>query len=184
MTIDDSWYEIVDGQNLEQGDLIGQCPVYIPEYSTSIVEEPEAEKNLTYAITAKEYTYDVVIMTQSCDLGNGKVQSVVLCAYWSLDEMISQNEKLRPKKMQEKIRQGYLPNLYMLNKCTLKERAQGIQIIDFRMVFTVPHDFLRQFAGFQGKRLRLRSPYKEKMSQAFGSFFARVGLPKDIPSFA
>ena len=59
----------------------------------------------------------------------------------------------------------------------------GIQIVDFRLMFTMPFDFLTQFAESQGKRLRLLSPYKEKLSHAFGHFFSRVGLPQDIPPF-
>jgi hypothetical protein len=98
--------------------------------------------------------------------------------------MIARDEKIKPKKVLEKIRQGQSPNYYMLNACTLKEFPQGIQIVDFRSMFTMPFSFLTQFAESKGKRLRLRSPYKEKLSHAFGNFFSRVGLPQDIPPFA
>lgn len=57
---------------------------------------------------------------------------------------------------------------------------RDIRIIDFRVTFTVPYDFLKQFAAFQGKRLRLRSPYREDISNRFGHFFSRVALPKAI----
>lgn len=220
-------YGIVEGQDLQQGDFIKHCPVFIPEYTSSefqvtegedeskvkehfgdkhfikrwvsffkrpwfkwltphsdIIEEPEVGKKLYYQIKGKEYRYDVVVMTQSCDLRPGKIKFVVLCPYWPLAEIIEMNEKLRPKKMQEKIRQGHIPNYHMLHACALKEMPQGIQIVDFRTMYTVPYDFLTQFVKAQGKRLRLQSPYTEKMSQAFGNFFSRVGLPQDIPPFA
>lgn len=66
---------------------------------------------------------------------------------------------------------------------SIQEMPHGIQIVDFRLMFTMPFDFLTQFAESQGKRLRLLSPYKEKLSHAFGHFFSRVGLPQDIPPF-
>ncbi|HCI81798.1 MAG TPA: hypothetical protein DHW02_19150 [Ktedonobacter sp.] len=176
-------YEVVDGQELEQGDLIKNFPVYIPEYKSVMNKEPDAGEYTGYLLNAKEYRYDVIVMTQSCDLRPDKVKWVVLCPYWSLEEIINKREKFRPRKMQEKIRQGNIPNLHMLNACTLNELSQGIQIVDFHSVYTAPFSFLTQFAASQGRRLRLRSPYKEKLSQAFGHFFSRVGLPTDIPPF-
>lgn len=176
-------YGIVDGQELEQGDFIKRCPVYVPEYVSTVVEGDNAEKTTRYILRAREYIYNVVVMTQSCDLRPGKINFVALCPYWSLEEMLAKDERLRPKKMQEKIRQGHIPNYYMLHECFLSEMPHGIQIVDFRLMFTMPFDFLTQFAESQGKRLRLLSPYKEKLSHAFGHFFSRVGLPQDIPPF-
>lgn len=177
-------YEVVDGQELEQGDLIKKFPVYVPEYNHLMSEKRDIVEKTAYQLEAKEYRYNVIVMTQSCDLRPNKIKSVVLCPYWSLEEMSKMHEKFRPKKMHEKIRQGNIPNLHMLNACALNELPQGIQIVDFHSVFTAPFVFLTQFAASQGSRLRLRSPYKEKLSQAFGHFFSRVGLPDDIPPFA
>jgi len=177
-------YGIVDGQELEQGDFITQCPVIIPEYTSKTVEEQKAGKATTYQIHAKEYTYDVVIMNQSCDLENGKLKLVVLCPYWSLKEIVEIHDNFRSKKMQEKLRQGYIPGYHMFNACTLEDMEREIQVVNFHMMFTVPYDFLTTFASTLGKRLRLLSPYKEKMSHAFGNYFSRVGLPKDIPPFS
>jgi hypothetical protein len=179
----DEPYGIVDGQELEQGDFVKRCPVYVPEYIPTIAEETDAEKTIKYSLQTKEYTFNVVVMTQSCDLRPDKISFVVLCPYWSLEEMIARDENLRPKKMQEKIRQGYIPNYHMLHECRLSKMPHGIQIVDFRLTFTMPFNFLTQFAESQGERLRLLSPYKEKLSHAFGHFFSRVGLPQDIPPF-
>lgn len=183
MAVEDP-YGIVVGQQLEQGDFIVQCPVIIPEYTFDVVEVPGGEKTSQYQINAKEYIYDVVIMSQSCDLENGKLKLVVACPYWPLSEINAMHESFRPKKMHEKLRQGYIPGYHMFNACNLSDMQREIQIVDFHTVFTIPYAFLAEFACTQGKRLRLLSPYKEKMSAAFGHYFARVGLPEDIPSFA
>ncbi len=73
---------------------------------------------------------------------------------------------------------------HMLNECHLTEKRQGIQVVEFPSAYSIPINFLRSFAGAQGKRLRLRSPYKEQLSHAFGNFFPRVALPIDIKPFS
>lgn len=76
-----------------------------------------------------------------------------------------------------------LPN-HMLAACDLEGFEHEIQIVDFRTVFSVPFGFLTELARRRpNKRLRLRSPYREHLSQAFARFFMRVGLPADIPPF-
>lgn len=46
-----------------------------------------------------------------------------------------------------------------------------------------PHEIIKQLAKSKGKRLRLLSPYKEKLAQAFAYYYMRVALPLDIPKF-
>src|SRR5579864_545888 len=145
--MDDSWYELVEGQELEQGDLIEQCPVYVAEYTTDVIDDVNGGKAPSYKVSEDEYRYNAVIMTQSCDLEQRKVRYVVLCGYWSLEGITKSDDKIRPKKMQEKIRQNNMPNYHMLDACELEDMRRGIQIINFRETFTVPYDFLTQFAA-------------------------------------
>jgi hypothetical protein len=56
-------------------------------------------------------------------------------------------------------------------------------VVDFRNVYSVSFDFLTEWVQRKGRRLRLLSPYREHLSQAFARFFMRVGLPVDIPPF-
>jgi len=51
--------------------------------------------------------------------------------------------------MQERIRQDFIPNYHMLHECHLSEMPQKVQIIDFRLTFTMPFNFLTQFAESQ-----------------------------------
>lgn len=57
-------------------------------------------------------------------------------------------------------------------------------VVDFRKVFTIFKSFLSDFVSESEKRIALKSPYKEYLSQTFARFFMRVGLPRDIPPFA
>lgn len=56
-------------------------------------------------------------------------------------------------------------------------------MVDFHRLFTLPKVFVTHFAVDAGKRLRLRSPYREHLAQAFARYFMRVGLPHDARGF-
>jgi hypothetical protein len=58
--------------------------------------------------------------------------------------------------------------------------SMGIRIVDFGRILSLPRNFVGQFAAGKGKRLRLRPPYREHLSQSFARFFMRVGLPQDV----
>ena len=69
-------------------------------------------------------------------------------------------------------------------KCDLDGfRNDDYLVVDFRSVFSVPINYLSAKAKSQEKRLRLKPPFREHLSQAFARFFMRVGLPADIPKF-
>ena len=185
MASEDSLYEIVDGEELEQGDFITNLPTFIPKYTSDIIQQPPEHTVVERSIPGTLYRYNVVVMSQSCDLVQGKITFVLVCPYWSLEELGRKEAKFLEPKIQEEIRRGNMPSYHMLNECQLDEKKQGIQVVEFRSVHSVPFNFLTSFASAQGgKRLRLRSPYKEKLSQAFGNFFSRVALPVDIPPFS
>ena len=72
--------------------------------------------------------------------------------------------------------------MHLLNKCKLKKFESDFKIVEFKNPFSVDREYLENLICNQ-KRIRLKSPYKEHLSQAFAKFFMRVGLPVDIPSF-
>jgi hypothetical protein len=45
---------------------------------------------------------------------------------------------------------------------------------------SIPYDVMKQIVQSKGKRLRLLSPYKEHLAQAFAYFYKRVALPNSI----
>ena len=59
--------------------------------------------------------------------------------------------------------------------------SEGVRLVDFRRTWSLPIGFLGQRAD--RPHLRLITPYREHLSQAFARFFMRVGLPSDIPPF-
>lgn len=167
------WYHIVEGENaILQGDFINSCPLVIP--TTDITSK---------TVGGKIIEYDVIVMSQSCDLLAKKVDLVLVCPLWSLKEFEIKNEFFRSKKGKEELRRGHLPGYHLLNKCDIEGFERDYIIVDFRNVYSVPFNFLLDMPVSKEKRLRLLPPYREHLSQAFARFFMRVGLPVDIPSF-
>ena len=173
------WYEQVSSGNAElaQGDLIPNCPIVIPPRTL----QPDGE----YEFDVVEY--DVVIVSQSCDLENDKVENVLVCPYYTFRQFIKdtlrteeQASKKAITKYADDLRKGNQPNYHLLNQDAELGIADYL-VVDFRNVFAVHIDFLRTHAETLENRIRLLPPYREHLSQAFARFFMRVGLPQNIP---
>ncbi|MCX7969691.1 MAG: hypothetical protein N3B10_14550 [Armatimonadetes bacterium] len=162
------WYEIVEGENLQQGDILWRCPVIVPKV------------NLTEnRIIANLDDFDVIVMTHSCDLLQEKTTEVLLCPHWDLQEAMKMDRSLDKGKVKQ-ILKGQVYRYSLLAASDILECPMGIRIVDFGRVFSLPKVFVQQLAAKQGKRLRLCPPYREHLAQAFARFFMRVGLPQEI----
>jgi hypothetical protein len=170
------WYEVIATEELQQGDLFPNCPIVLTPTNLS----PQVNSESLTPIVAQVRVYNVIVMSQSCDLVQRKLDLVLVCPYWSLTELEAMDARFKPPKMKEEVRRGNVPAYHMLAACDLEGFEHEIQIVDFRTVFSVPFDFLIELTCQRPKRLRLRSPYREHLSQAFARFFMRVGLPQDI----
>jgi hypothetical protein len=169
------WFEVADGSDdLLQGDFIKDCPVIIPP----------SEMSKDEVIDARVVEYNVVVMSQSCDLAQGKLDLVLVCPIWPLGAFEEMYPDYRNDKVKEALRRGNLPGYHLLNKCKIDGFETDFLIVDFRNVYSVPFDFLVELVKERGKRVRLLPPYREHLSQAFARFFMRVGLPVNIPRFA
>jgi hypothetical protein len=169
------WYTLCEKNDstLEQGDFIPDCPVVIPPLHISVHEEVEIEiKNI-----------DSIILSQSCDLGHGKIELVLLCPYLPLFIWLEalpehqQSNRAREKAV-ENLRKGYFPGYHLLN--THETALDDYQVVDFKNVNAVNYDFLLSLIQDRENRVRLLPPYKEHLSQAFARYFMRVGLPQDL----
>ncbi len=171
------WFaELKQGQvnDLQQGDLIPNCPIIIPPPSIS---DGEIELEL------KEI--DSLILSQSCDLVNGKIEIVLVCPYYKLDlflENLPQQQQGRKAKQKiiENLRKGHLPGYHLLNRDLNLNLVEDYQVVDFRNVYGIQFSSLFELAEKLTPRVRLLPPYREHLSQAFARYFMRVGLPQDI----
>ena len=171
------WYHLVTGDSLEQGEFLEAFPVFRPPPELDSWEEASS------AFFEFE-DRDVVVVSQTCDLvkGREKLSEVLLCPIWDLSNFAVDNH-LATAKGREEARRGQLPSVHSLAKCELPGVSRTVRVVDFRQVFSLPLGFARHQAEKTGKRLRLGSPYREHLAQAFARFFMRIGLPLDIPPF-
>lgn len=164
---------MVEGDDLLlQGDFIQACPVVVPP---TVIEQGK--------VAADVVEYNVVVMSQSCDLAQRKLSLVLVCPVWPLGDFEKSNDFFKSRKGKEALRQGSVPGYHLLNQCELDGFETDYLVVDFRSVYGVSFDLLVDLTKRTGKRSRLLSPYKEHLSQAFARFFMRVGLPMDIPPF-
>ena len=166
------WYGLVNGDSLEQGDILFDCPIFLP--SSSVPGES--------AVEFEWRQRDVIVLSQTCDLavGREKVADVLLCAIWLCREV---GGHLATAKGKEDARRGNLPAYHLLATCDLPAFETDVRVVDFRRLHTLPLDYFRSIAARAGDRLRLLQPYREHLAQAFARFFMRVGLPIDIAPF-
>jgi hypothetical protein len=171
------WFSIVSGDELEQGDILENCPVFHPPEDLTL----EAEIKLNDA-KFQWNDRDLIIMSQSCDISKGgeKVQEILLCAVWKRSEL---KGHLAQDAGMEEARKGRIPSVHVLAASNLMGFEREVRVVDFRQIHTLPIGFVRKRASME-KRLRLLPPYREHLSQSFARFFMRVGLPIDIPSFS
>ncbi|MFZ8805662.1 MAG: hypothetical protein ACO2PO_22145 [Candidatus Calescibacterium sp.] len=80
------WYEVVSEEDeLMQGDFIIDCPVVI------------SPSEISDDIKVRIINYDVVIMSQSCDLVQRKLDSVLVCPVWPLNEFEKKSKLFKSK---------------------------------------------------------------------------------------
>lgn len=178
------WYESVEGDEIQQGDFIDACKVVIPKYSLhEMNRETVTTDTFPYEVESEFDILNVVIVNQSCDLYNKKIDNVLVCQRWSYKEVVEHNPKFKQKQVFDRIRKGQEFRYCMLDQCDLPDLSCGLQLVDFNTVYSIPRSLMEQIALSKGKRLRLCSPYREKLAQDFALFHMRIALRIDLPAF-
>lgn len=168
------WYTKGYFENLEQGDIIENCKVILPD-------EESYQALLSSENTFIETSYieqTMIVMSQSCDLQNGKIDSVILCPVAPLHKIFESNEFIASKDGREQLRQGNQPAYHLLDEMTINSE-EGFFCVSFHHIYSVPKSFLSKLIAGK-ERLRMNSPYKEHLSQSFARYFMRVGLPAGV----
>ena len=106
----------------------------------------------------------------------------MVAPFFTLNESLEHTEYGRTSKSKkaffDKVKQGAMPNFHLLNI----DPSNGIDdflLVDFRNVYAIHIDFLTEHIK-NSQWVRLNSPYKEHLSQAFARYLMRVGLPMDF----
>lgn len=172
-----SWYEVVTGASLEQADILLRCPVARVE----VAQFPLPDE---LDVTSSEL--DLIVLTQSCDLENKKVEEVLFAAVFDYAAMAlreaERNPAVRSKKWRTAVIRGDTPSYSLLPERT-EPPAIGWSIVDFHHLFSLPKAYAESFADASGERLRLVAPYREHLAQAYARYMMRVGLPLTLTEF-
>lgn len=175
------WYQVVQDSTLFQGDILLRCPVFVMAAELSWPRPPGASID----VDIKEL--DSIVMTQSCDLDNDKVEEVLLAQMVAWSQVVSSevrkgNVYAQSRTFRKQLVEGNIPGYSLLHKRE-EEPSLSWSVVDFHRLFTLPKVFVNRFAADLGPRLRLCSPYREHLAQAFARYFMRVGLPHDARAF-
>ncbi len=175
------WFEIAQGPELRQGDLLIDCPIFAVSGPKEWPLPPQTGLEIATRVI------DAVVLTQSCDLANDKVEDVLLgqVIAWTVlvgEEVRQGNQAVKSSRFRKSLVEGNVPSLALLHQRKASP-ALPWSVVDFHRLFTSPKSFLASLAALRGPRLRLRSPYREHLAQALARYFMRVGLPLDARAF-
>lgn len=175
------WYQVVEDDSLRQGDIFRDLLVFwLPDDLPIIEGEPDEEQAEVVAEWSRGHW---IVMTASCDLHQGRCRGALLA---NVRPATPAGLNAQPGKDFEKkfevVRKGLDPAKFMLADCDRVEPDFPISVAFFRTHVFLPLAYLR--ANCTGKRLRLRSPLREKFGNWVGRRLSTVG-PEDhaqIPS--
>lgn len=167
------WYAVCSGSSLMQGDILPAC----------VVHQWQIEDMSDGNIRSRPIATDTIILTQSCDLGNdGKTDFVLVAELINYDELAKVQASATKKDWKDAISRARVSRLLLMPPYQ-GDPPLTWSIVDFSRLYTMPISILREHASSLGDRLRLQSPYREYLSQAFAVYFMRVGLPGDLKHF-
>ena len=177
------WYKIVPpDERVSQGDLLIGCTLL----------GGRADKN-PEGLAVEKIEEDVLVVTQDCDLAQGKAEDVLLCFClplsrfkedWRADR--AENGKSASTKdwkwLCENTTKGYTPNLAILDPFESEALSTEHRVVMFSKAYPMPLDYIQaELRQRNEPRLRLVSPFREHISQSFARCYMRVPLPDDRP---
>ena len=175
--MDYKWYEDVPPNSpIEQGDIVENCNVIIPndQHYQAILESKENAEPLDIV------EVNGIVLSQSCDIQNEKIDSIIICPIWSLKNFKEKGDWFNSSRAREDLRQGKFPEYHLLQRFKGEELLDDFYFVDFHRIYSIPKKFIKAILKNKPHK-RLLPPYREHLSQSFARYFMRVGLPVNIP---
>ena len=171
------WYDDVPANSsIEQGDIVENCNIILPnEQHYQAISE--GKENI---VPLDIIEINVIIISQSCDIQNKKINSIIVCPIWSLQNFIEKGDWFRSTTAREDLRQGKFPEYHLLQRVESEELPNDFYFVDFHHIYSVPKKFIEAILKDKPHK-RLLPPCREHLSQSFARYFMRVGLPVYIP---
>lgn len=153
---------------LSQGDILDACPLLgLPE------SFPESKPEIWYE--------RVMILTQACDLAQGKGSKVVVALVQSAAALVERGT-LKANVVRDQVRRGQVHGWYFLPAAPAPIMLPE-SIVDMRDLHTLPRTVLEGLVTRGQRVCRLLTPYREHLAQHFAVTYMRIGLPGPYESF-
>jgi hypothetical protein len=104
--------------------------------------------------------YDLIVLTQSCDLDQRKVRLMATRPIFPLPEFEAVNPAFARKGRWNEVLKGRIEGLHLLASPTVPENDRQALVVDFREIYSLPYDYLWAYATGLGPRWRLTSPHR------------------------
>ena len=151
---------------IDQGDIVDDCPlVFLEQFDPA----SGAVRNLGHAL------YRIIVLTQTCDLAQGKLSQVSVAAMMEAQTLID-DQVLKRVDVKGPIRAGRVYGWYFLPR----QPPLGLpeSIVDLRYLHTVRLDLLETLCRQGKRRARLQPLYREHLAKHFADTYSRIGLPE------
>ncbi|MFC7528009.1 hypothetical protein [Actinoplanes sp. GCM10030250] len=169
-----AWYATVGGQEIEQGDVLFDLP-------TPRVVKLDPVEGPKVAVSRGNY----VVLSQTCDLVNDKVSEILVANVHSYRKMVAASncaDRAKSSSFHKSLVQGADVAYFLLPE-HVEEPSLDWALVDFHHLRLVDKSLCKEHAALMGERLRMISPYKEHLAQAFGRYMMRVALPETLHPF-
>ncbi|MGI8613449.1 MAG: hypothetical protein ACR2KL_05830 [Nocardioidaceae bacterium] len=122
---------------------------------------------------------NVVVLTQSCDIPKGAQHSLIVAEVYEYGFLVRAGKS---HLKTDEYKRGLARGTAVCDFLMPPSEHFGWSIVGFRDVHVVPKQLVLKQYG-EAPSLRLTSPYKEYLSQAFARFIMRVGLGQTLAEF-
>lgn len=153
---------------LTQGDILADCPLIVFD-TTQPTNDPSN-------IPLKRWRSTVVVLTQACDLAQGKVDKVLVAPIHNAEKLVEAGI-LKGNLIRDQMRRHLVFGWYFL-PATATPVTMPESLVDLRDVHTVPRAILEQLIASGQRMASLTSPYREHLAQHFAVTYMRVALPE------
>lgn len=158
----------VTSDPLTQGDLIEGCPLVSLNHSIAPVNLND--------FTTKMWQDRVIVLTQACDLAQGKVDFVLVARVHNAQKLVDMG-LVKGTVIRDQMRRHLVFGWYFLPAATGPVSLPE-SLIDLRDVQSVPRVVLEQLIQSGRRIATLVSPYREHLAQHFAVTYMRVALPE------
>lgn len=162
-------YEATDHLSpITQGDILSNCPFLEARYTTE------------FALEVVQDISNVIVLTQACDIAQGKVSYLVTAKIYSAKLLVEQGI-LKDKLIREQIRRHQVYGWYFLPACN-NDPDMEESLVDLRNLCTLPLKMVEQLVADGSRMGRLMSPFREHLAKHFADTYSRIPLPDHCPT--